>query len=374
MRLTNIFHLGLKELVSLRHDMVLMLLIAYSFTIAIVAPAKGVRLELQNASIAVVDEDRSTLSRRLIDGLHAPFFQPPQLVSLAEVDSGMDAGHYTFVLDIPPDFQADLTAGRRPQVQLNVDATAMAQAGSGARYIEQMIDQEARIFVTGHPRASPLPVSLVTHLTFNPNSESSWFLAVMQIANMCTLLGILLTGAALIREREHGTIEHLLVMPLTPAEIMLAKVWSNALVILAAATVALLLVVHGFLEVPIAGSVPLFMLGLAVYLFALTAIGILLATLARSMPQFGLLSIPVFLVMYMLSGANTPLEAMPEILQKIVLASPTTHFVSFSQGVIFRGAGITQLWSQLLTTGAIGAIAFIAALFRFRRTVSLTHL
>jgi ABC-2 type transport system permease protein len=286
----------------------------------------------------------------------------------------MDAGHYTFVLDIPPHFQSDHTAGWRPAVQLNVDATAMAQAGSGARYIESMIDQEARLFVTGYHPELPLPVTQVTRLTFNPNGESAWFLAVMQIVNMCTLLGILLTGAALIREREHGTIEHLLVMPLTPAEIMLAKVWSNALVILVAATVALLLVVNGFLEVPIAGSVPLFMLGLAVYLFALTAIGILLATLARSMPQFGLLSIPVFLVMYMLSGANTPLEAMPEILQKIMQVSPTTHFVSFSQGVIFRGAGIAQLWPELLITGAIGVFAFIAALARFRRTVNLTHL
>ena len=185
---------------------------------------------------------------------------------------------------------------------------------------------------------------------------------------------VLVTGAALIREREHGTIEHLLVMPLTPLEIMLAKVWANALVILVSATAALLLVVHLFLGVPIAGSVPLFVLGLAVYLFALTAIGILLATLARSMPQFGLLSIPVFLVMYMLSGANTPLDAMPVLLQRIMLASPTTHFVAFSQGVIFRGADLSLMWPQLLATASIGALAFFAALRRFRQTISLTRL
>ena len=374
MRLANIFHLGFKELISLRHDLVLMLLIAYAFTIAIVAPAKGVSLELKNASIAVVDEDRSALSRSLIDGLRTPFFQSPKLVSLSQVDSGMNTGNYTFVLDIPPHFQSDLSAGRRPVVQLNVDATAMAQAGNGARYIERMIDQQTRIFLFGYQQELTLPVTQVTRLAFNPNSESAWFLAVMQIVNMCTLLGILLTGAALIREREHGTIEHLLVMPLTPAEIMLAKVWSNALVILVAATAAMLLVVKGFLGVPIAGSLSLFVLGLAVYLFSLTAIGILLATLARSMPQFGLLSIPVFLVMYMLSGANTPLDAMPEVLQRIMLVSPTTHFVSFSQGVIFRGAGMAQLWPQLLATAVIGTIAFIVALARFRQTVTLTHL
>lgn len=374
MRLSNVIQLGLKELVSLRHDLVLVLLIVYAFTIAIVAPAKGVRLELQNASIALVDEDRSPLSRQLADGLRQPYFQSPYLVSLQQADDGMDAGHYTFILDIPPRFQADLTAGRQPVLQLTVDATAMAQAGSGARYIESMVDLETRGFLTGYKEEGVQPVNLVTRLMFNPNGDSAWFLAVMQIANMCTLLGILLTGAALIREREHGTIEHLLVLPLTPLEIMLAKVWANALVILLAATVSLLVVVHGFLEVPIAGSVPLFVLGLAVYLFALTAIGIFLATLARSMPQFGLLSIPVFLVMYMLSGANTPLDAMPELLQRIMLVSPTTHFVAFSQGVIFRGAGMMLVWPQLLATATIGAVAFVAALLRFRQTISLTRL
>ena len=374
MRLSNVIQLGLKELVSLRHDLVLVLLIVYAFTIAIVAPAKGVRLELQNASIALVDEDRSPLSRQLADGLRQPYFQSPYLVSLQQADDGMDAGHYTFILDIPPRFQADLTAGRQPVLQLTVDATAMVQAGSGARYIESMVDLETRGFLTGYKEEGVQPVNLVTRLMFNPNGDSAWFLAVMQIANMCTLLGILLTGAALIREREHGTIEHLLVLPLTPLEIMLAKVWANALVILLAATVSLLVVVHGFLEVPIAGSVPLFVLGLAVYLFALTAIGIFLATLARSMPQFGLLSIPVFLVMYMLSGANTPLDAMPELLQRIMLVSPTTHFVAFSQGVIFRGAGMMLVWPQLLATATIGAVAFVAALLRFRQTISLTRL
>jgi ABC-2 type transport system permease protein len=196
----------------------------------------------------------------------------------------------------------------------------------------------------------------------------------MQIVNMVTLLGIVLTGAALIREREHGTIEHLLVMPLTSAEIMLAKVWSNALVILLGGTFALVVVVQGLLGVPNAGSLGLFMVGLGVYLFALTALGILLATLARTMPQFGLLSIPVFLVMYMLSGANTPLDSMPELLQWLMRLSPTTHFVAFVQSVIFRGAGFDLVWGHLAATLGLGIIAFTVALARFRETVSLTRL
>lgn len=374
MRLTNVYRLGLKELISLRYDPVLVLLIIYAFTFAIIAPARGVKLELQNASVAVVDEDRSQLSARLADALRPPYFQPPEQIAVGEIDDAMDAGRYTFVIDLPPRLQADAVEGRRPVVQVNVDATAMAMAGAGARYLEQVLAEEPLNYLQGSRADPPQMVLAVSRLAFNPNGESVWFLGVMQIVNMVTLLGIVLTGAALIREREHGTIEHLLVMPLTSAEIMLAKVWSNALVILLGATFALLVVVRGVLGVPITGSIGLFVLGLGVYLFALTALGILLATLARTMPQFGLLSIPVFLVMYMLSGANTPLDAMPELLQRVMLLSPTTHFVAFVQSVLFRGAGLGLVWPQLAATLGLGVLAFVAALARFRETVSLTRL
>lgn len=379
MRFTNVYRLGLKELISLRYDPVLVLLMVYAFTFAIIAPARGVKLELENASVAVVDEDRSQLSARLTDTLRPPYFQHPVSIGVADIDAAMDAGRYTFVIDIPPRLQADASEGRRPAVQVNVDATAMAMAGAGARYLERVLTEEPLAYLQGQSpqdrRGVPAPAAVaVSRMAFNPNGESVSFLAVMQIVNMVTLLGIVLTGAALIREREHGTIEHLLVMPLTSAEIMLAKVWANALVIVLGATFALQVIVQGVLGVPNAGSLGLFVLGLGIYLFALTALGILLATLARTMPQFGLLSIPVFLVMYMLSGANTPLDSMPVLLQRVMLASPTTHFVAFVQSVVFRGAGLDLVWMHLAATLGLGILAFGAALARFRQTVSLTRL
>lgn len=371
MRWPHVYRLGLKEMASLRHDPVLVLLIIYAFTVSIIAPARGIKLELENASVAVVDEDRSQLSRQMVDSLTAPYFQAPVQIDFDEVDETLDAGRHTFVINLPPRLQADLSERRQPAVQVNVDATAMAQAGSGARYLEQALLQVSRDYLSKQPTEVASPVTLVTRLAFNPNSDSTRFIAVMQLINMSTLLGILLTGAALIREREHGTLEHLLVMPLSSVDIMLAKIWANALVILAAATLSIFVVVRGVLDVPLNGSIALFLIGLATYLASLTAIGILLATVARSMPQFGLLSIPVFLVMYMLSGANTPLEAMPELLQKVMLVSPTTHVVAFTQSVLFRGAGLEIVWPSLLVTAMIGVIAFVAALARFRRTVTL---
>lgn len=374
MRLGAIYRLGLKELVSLRYDPVLVLLILYCFTLAIIAPARGVKIQLENASVAVVDEDRSPLTERLTAALQRPYFQPPVSIPATELDRALEAGRFTFVVDFPPRLHADAREGRQPAIQVNVDATAMAMAGAGARYLERVLAEEPLYHLRDEAPAPSPAVTAVTRLAFNPNGDSTWFLAVMQIVNMITLLGILLTGAALIREREHGTIEHLLVMPLSAAEIMLAKIWANGLVILVAASLSLLLVVKGVLGAPGVGSPGLVVLGLAVYLYALTALGIFLATLARTMPQFGLLSIPVFLVMYMLSGANTPLDAMPEVLQRVMLISPTTHIVAYMQSLVFRGAGLDLVWHHLAATLGLGIIAFLLALARFRQTVSLTRL
>ena len=365
--LENIYRLGLKELISLRYDVVLVVLIVYFFTYAVYAPARGTQMDLINASVAVVDEDRSPLSRRLQDALLPPYFLPPAAISVAQIDAAMDHGRYTFVIDIPPRFQADIEKGRRPTIQVIVDATAMIQAGSGANHIQNVIQQEIADFLS-LPAASA--VQVVTRSRFNPNRESPWFVAVMQVLNNITLLAIFLSGAALIREREHGTIEHLLVMPLAPAEIMLAKIWANGLVVVVAASLSLRLMVQGVLQVPIAGSLPLFVVGEVIYLFSATSLGIFLATLARSMPQFALLAMPVFIVMNLLSGSNTPFDSMPMPVQRIMMFSPSTHFVSLAQAILFRDAGFAVVWKEFLATAATGAVFFTAALLRFRRTVS----
>ncbi|QIE54221.1 ABC transporter permease [Pikeienuella piscinae] len=370
---SNILRLGVKELYSLARDPVLLLLIVYTFTVAIYSVAHGVQTEVKNAAIAVVDEDRSALSERIRGAFLQPYFQPAALIGLNEVDPAMDEGRYSFVLDIPPNFQADVQAGNSPTVQLQVDATAMTLAGNGARYIQYIVQTELIKFLSRSETEVELPATLVTRARFNPNLDSSWFMAVMQIVSNVTILAIILSGAAVIREREHGTLEHLLVMPVTPGEIMAAKVWANGAVIVLASVLSLHLVVQGLLGVLISGSIGLFAFGAGVYLFAVASLGVMLSTVATTMPQFGLLSIPVFLVLNLLSGGVTPLESMPETLQSIMQASPTTHFVKFSQAVLYRGAGLSVVWPQILMVAGIGLVFFTCALLRFRKTISMSH-
>ncbi len=366
----NIFWLGVKELRSFLRDFVLLGLVVYAFSLAVTLQARSNSQELHNASIAIVDEDQSELSRRIAHAFLPPLWQLPKQIAERDIVPAMNSGKFTFVVDIPPDFERHVLAGRKPALQINVDATAMVQAGLGSGYAQQIIATEIADFVSRAEGTRPAPVNLDVRIAFNPNLTTAWFTSVMGVLNNITMLAIILAGAAVVREREHGTMDHLLVMPLTPFEIALSKVWANGLVILVAVGLSLYFVLRLMLGIPVAGSIPLFLLGVVIYLFFATAIGIFLGTVARSMPQLGLLFMLVYLPMNMLSGSNTPLESMPPWLAEFMQISPSTHFVAFAQAILYRGAGLDVVWPQFLAVALIGALFFGIAILRFRSVVA----
>jgi len=368
--LSNIFWLGTKELRSFFSDWVLLGFVIYSFSLAVISQAQSNSQELYHASIAVVDEDHSELSRQITHAFLMPYFKPPVAIAEADVEHLMNAGKYTFVMDIPPNFQRDVLARRQPALQINVDATAMVQAGLGSDYAEQIVNAELARFLT-HAEPNPVsPVNLAVRIAFNPNVATSWFTSVMGIISSVTILAIILAGAALVREREHGTMDHLLVMPLSPFEIAMSKIWANGFVIAMAVLLSLYLVVRMLLGIPITGSIPLFMFGAVLYLFFATAIGLFLGTVARSMPQLGLLYMLVAVPMNVLSGNATPLESMPPWLAMVMQASPSTHFVSFAQAILYRGAGLDVVWPQFLAVAGIASLFLMLSLIRFRAALS----
>jgi ABC-2 type transport system permease protein len=368
--LANIFWLGTKELRSFLHDFVLVGFVVYAFSLAVIAQAQSNSQELHNASIAYIDEDHTELSRRIVHAFLPPYFQTPQPIAERDIVPLMNAWRYTFVVDIPPNFERYVLGGRDPALQLNVDATAMVQAGLGSDYAQQIIMTEIQDFLS-HAEGVPLsPVNLDVRVAFNPNVTTSWFTSVMGIINSVSMLAIVLAGAAIVREREHGTMDHLLVMPLTPFEIAMSKVWANGLVITIAVGVSLYFVVRTLLGIPIVGSIPLFMVGVVIYLFFACAIGIFIGTVARSMPQLGLLYMLIYMPMNMLSGSNTPLESMPPWLATVMQASPSTHFVAFAQSILYRGAGFDVVWPQFLIVAGVGGLFFLLAILRFRSTAA----
>jgi ABC-2 type transport system permease protein len=368
----NILWLGLKEMRSLLSDKVMVIFVIYAFTLAIHVQATGTSSEVNNASIAFVDEDESILSKEIINAFYPPRFKFPDKIPASTVEDMMDKGVYMFVVAIPPSFEHDLRAGRNPLVQVNIDATAMQQAGIGAGYIKNIVQDRVATVLRRTEEEGQQPVRLVVRKLFNPNAVSSWYKSVVAIINQISLLTVILTGAAVIREREHGTLEHLLVMPLSAFEIAMAKVWANSAVILAATAVSLFLIVQMVLKVPFAGSRALWFLGVVLYLFFGTALGIYLGTISRSMAQFALLIILVIVVMMLLSGGSTPVESQPKWLQALTYFLPSRHFVSFSQVIVYRGGGLAACWKQFAMVTAIGLAFFVYSISLFRKSIAVT--
>ena len=368
----NIFWLGTKELRSVLSDTIMVALIIWSFSFAIYSQSTATSESVNNASVGIVDEDHSALSRAIANALYPPYFKEPKLISANEIDEAMDQDRFMFVIVIPPKFEEDVRHGRQPSVQINIDATAVTQASLGNSYIQNIVSSEVNHFINRSNETTPYPVTLVQRRAFNPNGTGMWFGAINSLINQISMITIILTGAALLREREHGTIEHLLVMPLNAFQIAMSKVWANGLIILIAFSLSTLFVVETALDVPIAGSRLLLLGGTTLYLFAAAAIGIFLGTIARTMAQFGLLMMLTNIPMMMLSGGMSPIESQPEIIQSLTWFLPSRHYMAFSQAVVFRGADISIVWPQLITIIGLGAIFFTASLALFRRSITVS--
>ncbi|MBZ4023731.1 hypothetical protein CKO11_14855 [Rhodobacter sp. TJ_12] len=368
--LRNILWLTGKELRAIRGDRVMLVLIAYIFTLAVWLVSDAGSTEVDHLATAVVDEDRSQLSASLIDAIQPPLFAPPVFLSAPQAQAAQRAGEAILVLTIPPDFERDLQAGRDVTLQILVDATAVAQAGNGASFLRQTLSQELSELLSPGAESSDL-VTVVMRNFFNPNLTSSWFSAVMQLMNNVTILMLILSGASMIREREHGTIEHVLVMPVRPHEIVVSKIMASGAVILTASLLSLVFVVQGAMGVPIAGALWLYAFGAAIYVVAVASLGLLLASFTRTMGQFGLLVIPVIVLMILLSGGMTPLESMPDWLQGLLRTiSPATHFVIFAQAVLYRGVGFSLVWPEMAMMAGMAAVAVVIVLDRFRKVLA----
>ncbi len=369
-RIANTLRLTAKELRAIIRDVVMLVLIAYVFTVSTYMVAGAISTEVDHLAVAVIDEDQSVLSKRLTDAIQPPLFKSPDLIAADQALQAQKDGKYILVVDFPPDMQRDLMAGRSATINLNVDATAVAHAGNGAAFMQQMLGQEITRFFSPNAADSDL-IDVVFRSFYNPNLTSKWFTAVMQLMNSITILTLILSGASLIREREHGTIEHVLVMPVRPPEIVVSKIAANGLVILIAAVFSLFVVVRWLLGVPVNGSVTLFVLGTAIYVVALASLGLLLATFTRNMGQYGLLVIPVIVVMILLSGGITPMESMPAFLRGLMkLISPAPHFVAFTQSVLYRGSGLDLVWPQMAAMAAMACFTFTVTLIRFRKVLA----
>lgn len=363
----NTYFLGRKEISSLLRDSTLVFFVFYCFTFLVYTESTGVKTEINNASIAIVDQDHSTLSRRIADAFQPPYFKPIEWIDATSQQSAMEHGRFSFILHIKSGFEKDMLRGLHPDIQLNVDATGIAHAGIGASYIERILFDEVRAYLQENKLESAFPVQFVVRALYNPNLDSVRYQSIMSLVEQITLITLLLVGTAVIRESERGTLEHLMVLPLSASQIAFAKILASTLFVITGAAICLVAVIETILQVPLHGSHPLFFAATFVYMFVISALAIFLATMARTMPQYGLLATPVFLVLMLLSGAYSPLESMPELLQTLLEVSPTLQFVKICQAILFRGATLDMLLSQIIMLGIFGTISLSVAMYRFKK-------
>lgn len=362
-----------KELLQLARDGFLVFAIVFLFT-ADIYLTRNVRLELNHATVMVHDADHSAATRELIYRFRPPYFRlGGEIASSREGLALLDQGQALVVLDIPPHFQRDLLRGRPTEVQVLVDTSNTVLGTLAANYSAQIIGRysfEAALGRMGVSEQSLGQVPMIEdrhRVWYNPNQNDQWFIPISELLVVITILAIMLPAAAAVREKERGTIEQLLVSPLTPALVLLPKVIAMTLVILAGTAISLSVVLVPVFQVPIKGSLPLFFAVTTLYTVATSGLGLYIATMSRNLAQAAMLAIFILMPMIFLSGAWTPPEAMPTGLRQAMYISPLYHFIEMGYGILLKGAGLAVLWDSLLCLTLLGAGIFGFGVRRFRR-------
>jgi len=370
----RLFVMTRKELLQLGRDVPLLLFLLYSFSLSVYISGAGIAMQLNNASLLVHDGDHSESSRELIHRFREPYFRfDGEVLDSREGVARLDRGTAMVLLDIPPRFHESIL-GREPvAVQLQVDTTNAPQGLSAASYAARIVGGFSFDLALSRLGAASgddmrMPVVNSAHrVWFNQDQNETWFQSISHILRMITLFAFLLPAAALVREKEHGTVEQLLVSPVTPLQIMLSKVLAMTLVILAATALAMATVLQPIFGVPIKGSVSLFFLVTVLYSFTTAGLGLFAATVTKNQAQIGMLALLVISPMLLLSGITTPLEAMPPWVQSLMALSPLRYYIDVTYGVLLKGVGLELLWDSILALALLGGSLFGLGMWRFRR-------
>ena len=363
-----------KEMLQLFRDVPIVAFLVYSFTLAIYITGNGIRSQLHDASLLVHDGDHSVSSRELIHRFQAPFFRlSGEVLDSREALQQLDQGTAIALLEIPARFHEQLVTGEPTAVQLLVDTTNSPNGLSVASYAARIVAQFRQESVLNRVESADessqdVPLIMSDHrVWYNQDQNEAWFECISHLLRQITIFALLLPAAALVREKERGTVEQLLVSPLTPFQIMISKMLAMTAVILCATAVGLFGVMQPVFGVPIRGSIWLFFSLTALFVVTMACMGLAAATLARNQGQVGMMTLLVAAPMLMLSGITAPIEAMPTWVRSLMALSPLRYYIEIANGILLKGVGLNILWDSVLTMAALGVMLFGFSLWRFRR-------
>jgi ABC-2 type transport system permease protein len=366
-----------KEFAQIFRDRALVSILIWAFTAAIYTSGHGHAMEVTNVATAVYDLSRSPASREFLSHLQPPYFKFVSFLDREEdITRWLDSGKASIVVVIPPDFQRKVSGSGQAQIQVITDGAVAMPATVAVAYIAAISGNysvsvlEQRAGAAGFYPAQLPTIDARVRVKFNPNMESSWFASLLELLNMFTMVSLLLTAANLVREKEYGTLEQLLVSPLRPIEIFLAKIIPTILLVLGLSGLSFLLVLRPAFELPIRGSLLLFYSVAALYVFAMTSMGIAIAVVARNLAQAMMIMLLILQPMILLSGAWNPPEAMISWMRWLSLLSPLRYFIDFGYGVILKGNGLDLMWGDIAGIVVLGAAMFSFSLWWFRKSLT----
>lgn len=373
-RILSLMH---KELAQILRDKALLFILAWAFTGAIYTAGHGMSMEVKKFPTVIYDMSKSPASRDLISRFQLPYFKIlSYLHREEEITQWLDSGRASMAIIIPPDFQRKIDSGRQAKIQVITDGTISMSATIAAAYVAQIagdysleiIEKQGRFTRSAFENLPIIDERL--RIEFNPNILSSWFTSLLELLNMFTMVSLLLTAAAMVREKEYGTLEQLLVSPLRPGEIFLAKIIPTIVIVLSLSFLSIFLVLKPIFNVPIRGSLILFYSVTAIYVFAMSSLGIAIATVARNLPQAMMIMLLILAPMLFLSGAWTPPEAMTPWVQWASHISPMRYFIDFGYSVLFKGNGLAYVWQDIVGIMVMGILLFGFSIWWFGRKIA----
>jgi len=358
-----------KEIIQFSRDRVILLLILWLYTIEVVICAYALSFDVKHLPLAAVDQDRSVASRALLESfrINEAFDIEGYPSTMAEAGDWLDKGKASLIIVIPEKFDHDLRRGAIPVVQLLLDGSNSNTAAIARGYAAQILDRFQQEWLPDAV-APAVQVEAVLRVWYNPGQSYTSFMVLSMIALAALMVGVIHPAASIVREKEVGTIEQLMVTPIRIGELFLAKTAPTLAMGLLSVFPSLLIV--WWFGVPLRGSLLLFLVLTALFLLSAIGIGVLVAAVSKTLQQALLLSFFGLFPLMFLSGTLVPVESMPEFLQTLSLVSPLRYYMDVILGIFLKGAGIAELWPQALALLVIGSLLFGIAIGVFRRQLA----
>lgn len=360
-----------KEFIVIFRDRTTLFFMFFPPLLQIIAFGFALDNDVKHMAMAVYDEDRTADSRQLVDAfVNTQTFRVVKRVdSLAELESIVRRGKAYAGLEIPPDFTRKLHAGQKADVQLLIDGSNSTTALQALNTALGVAFQQSVGILLGETNRRELPVEVRPQVLYNPSMRAPNFFVPGVIGTALQIATVFAAAMSIVRERERGTLEQLLVSPLSRWGLMLGKIVPYLCVSMAMALI-LFVILRWVFFVPIHGSLIMLFVAAFLYVFALLSLGLLISTKAQSQNEALQMSMTVMLPSIFFSGFIFPRETMPGIFYALSTILPATYFIELMRAIILRGASFLEFWRHLLILAVMGAALFSLCALRFKRKIA----